>query len=556
MAGSASADRVRVVRPRRRPHPGCALTDLDRRLLNVMCSHRVVRQDQFERLFPEVAQRTLRYRTRRLHEHGLAGRSRPYRERGSSPNHHWPTRRADGVVRGEPVPRGGDRGEPNPVFLAHAAALTELFVVLKIGEQLVLSDFYREPREPFSDTRRERTLAPDALVVFVNEREETSFAFVELDLGTMSHTRLHAKAEMYASFAASSVWRDRYDFLPALVFLTTSESRTRRFLHVLRAVIDQKKRQYTPIRLAAAAGPIALAPGRMLDEACMTHIDGETPVTLIDILNEARAPFDRERRAAEKRRQAKERKRTQIREHPLIVRRLLRRERIGTTGYLEQLDQVGRTAVEIAIASSDDHLLADEHSVLTVVGHELEDVLLEPGFRRSPTPTATAVQAIADLVRCYRSAQRRAIEALAARYGEGLGLRRALATLQEGDLLDASTADALADRARSDYEAMVEQQQRRGAYEQWREHAAGERVKQTGLLKQLAHCREEFYAEIDAEQLWVCSRCNEVVYPKLNTTSTEPTKTPCHYCTRPTRHAPTSHADIYSSAHPREEECL
>src|SRR5580704_2227239 len=117
---SASGDHVRVVRPRRRRRDlGCTLTDLDHRLLDLLCSLRVVRQDQLERLFPEVPERTLRHRMRRLHEHGLAGRSRPYRERGSAPNHHWPTRRAAGVARGEPVPRGGDRGEPNPLFLAH-----------------------------------------------------------------------------------------------------------------------------------------------------------------------------------------------------------------------------------------------------------------------------------------------------------------------------------------------------------------------------------------------------------------------------------------------------
>jgi hypothetical protein len=82
MSSSRSAGRDRVVRRRRR-EPGCAaLTDLDRRVLAVLCAHRVVRQDQLGRLFPDVPERTLRYRTRRLHDLGLAGRSRPYREQG------------------------------------------------------------------------------------------------------------------------------------------------------------------------------------------------------------------------------------------------------------------------------------------------------------------------------------------------------------------------------------------------------------------------------------------------------------------------------------------
>lgn len=69
-------------------------------------------------------------RTRRLHQLGLAGRTRPYRERGSAPSHHWPTRRADCLMRGDPPPRGGERQQPNPLFLAHAAALTDLYIAL------------------------------------------------------------------------------------------------------------------------------------------------------------------------------------------------------------------------------------------------------------------------------------------------------------------------------------------------------------------------------------------------------------------------------------------
>jgi Replication-relaxation len=131
MTANASCGRDRVVRPRRpSASPAAPLAEIDQRLLGVLCAHRVVTQAQLGRLFPGVPERTLRYRTRRLHELGLAGRSRPYREQGSAPNHYWPTRRADCLMRGEPVPRGGERSRPNPVFLAHAATLTDLYVAL------------------------------------------------------------------------------------------------------------------------------------------------------------------------------------------------------------------------------------------------------------------------------------------------------------------------------------------------------------------------------------------------------------------------------------------
>jgi hypothetical protein len=115
-------------------------------------------------------------------------------------------------------------------------------------------------------------------------------------------------------------------------------------------------------------------------------------------------------------------------------------------------------------------------------------------------------------------------------------LRQARATLDAGELLDARTVQELADQARSNSEAKVEQEQQSAAYELWRQHAAAERVRQTGLLKQLAHSRDEFYAEIDAEHLWVCGGCRETVYPKLDATGrNEPAKDYCHYCGRPPR---------------------
>jgi len=335
----------------------------------------------------------------------------------------------------------------------------------------------------------------------------------------------------YVAFAASNAWQDSYDFLPALVFLTTSEGRARRFLRDLGAVIEHHKRRYLTVGLPAAAGPVVFAPGRMLNEACLTHLDGESAVSLIDILNEARAPFDDECRVAEKRRRKRERRRTQLREDPLVVRRLLRRNRSGVPTYLGRLDTVGRAAAQIAIASRDDDLLVEERAMFEVIGRELEGVLVEPGHRKAPAPSDAAVRAVAELVERYRSDQRRHIDELAARYGEGPALRQARATLDDGRLLDAPAIEPLSGRARSDCEALIEQEQRRAAYEWWREHAAAQRVRQTGVLKQLAHSREEFYTAIDTEHLRTCSRCDELIYPTLDTTGAgEPTSAPCPYC--------------------------
>ena len=205
MSENRTSARGRVVRTRRSPNnSAAALAEIDRRLLDVLCTHRVVTQSQLQRLFPAVPERTLRYRTRRLHDLGLAGRSRPYRDQGSAPNHHWPTRRADCLMRGEPTPRGGERKQPNPVFLTHAAALTELYVAVAtnaraIGVKGMGYQREGEARETFKDGMRERALAPDALLGLLDEHDRELWAFVEIDLGTMSHTRLRAKAELYAA---------------------------------------------------------------------------------------------------------------------------------------------------------------------------------------------------------------------------------------------------------------------------------------------------------------------------------------------------------------------
>jgi hypothetical protein len=408
---------------------------------------------------------------------GSQGVPGPYRERGSAPNHYWPTRRADGVARGKLVPRGGGRGEPNPLFLAHTTAITELFVALKASEGPGLREFIREPREPFVDSKGDRILAPDALAVLVTERDEPSLAFVEMDLGTMSHARLNAKAAMYASYAKSNAWRERYRFLPALLFLTTSQARAARFLDALGAA---------PTRLAAAAGPIALTPERMLWKPCMTHLNREREVTLLDVLNEARAPYDRQRKAAEKRRRAKERKRKRMREDPLvIVRQLLRRDSQDITAYLDELGQAGRTAIEIAIATNDDHTHTKE--TFELLAADLKGILSEPASRRESTPGFGVGKWVQSLVLGYEADQRMRINELVNRYGEGPGLRRARAALDAGKLLDARAFKGLADIASGDFEGIFEQKNRRTTYEQWRERAAAERVKKTGLLKQLAH---------------------------------------------------------------------
>jgi hypothetical protein len=267
-----------------------APTDLDYDVLELVCRLRVVTQTQLERLHPDVPARTLRYRTRRLHEHGLLGRSRPYRERGSAPHHLWPTRRGDALLRGAPPPRRGEREAPSPLFLAHAAALSELFVALSTGgagADVALAEFLREgeARAAFAagDGRR-RAIAPDVRIGLRSPGGAILRANVEMDLGTMSHARLRAKLDGYLAHAEHLAAAGAADGPPPLLLLTTHAQRARTFLHAARGALA---RQAQAAPLAIAACDRARHLGEAVAAPCWTTVAGHAePATLAALLRD------------------------------------------------------------------------------------------------------------------------------------------------------------------------------------------------------------------------------------------------------------------------------
>jgi hypothetical protein len=247
MAGSSSSSGTRSGCSRSSSTRTPALSDLDRRILDLLSFLRVLTQTQLAKLMsPETPPRTIRYRTARLAKLGLLGRTRPYRERGSAPHHLWPTRRGEAIAEGGPPPRGGERREPNPLFLAHAAAISELYVALKTGlpDGLELTGFEREAeaREAFRGyDGTEHAVAPDACVRIKEADGRNLLGLVELDLGTMSARQLKAKVEGYGEYAKLDGWRKRNAYCPPLLFITTSDKRARSFLATCRRTVDQDR---------------------------------------------------------------------------------------------------------------------------------------------------------------------------------------------------------------------------------------------------------------------------------------------------------------------------
>jgi hypothetical protein len=377
-------------------------------------------------------------------------------------------------MRGQPIPRGGGRKQPNPIFLAHTAALTELYVALSTGVAtagLSLHAYHREPREPFTDSAKERVLAPDATVTITDPQGRKLNAFVEIDLGTMSHTRLHAKAEFYAAYASSDTWRERHPFLPALLFLTTTDIRAVKFLKALARSLSYGPRRHGRRAFVAGGAGIAWTPQRLLAEPCLADLDGNTRLTLLGILNAAREPHEQALAYRRERQKAEEEERRHLCEEPVAMRKHLRRHEHALGFYLHALGEPGVNAIKFLL-SSHDRLLPDERGVLRAIARDLGEALAEPGEAVDP-PGAEVLSEVALLIEDYRATQTKQVRVLATSHGEGPSLRRAWDQLLEGGLLGPTALDRLPQDAEHDAAGQREQHERRDAYLNWREQTPG-----------------------------------------------------------------------------------
>jgi hypothetical protein len=514
------------------------LTALDRRLLALLSEQRVLTQTQLERLLADTPARTLRYRTERLTRLGLLGRSRPYRDKGSAPFHYWPTRASDAFVRGEAVPRGGERAEPNPQFLHHAERLSELYVLLCVQAPTVglhLQEFKREGagREAFRADGRERALAPDGLIHLHDDQGRGLLAFVELDLGTMSHARLKTKAAGYAAYAAQGAWTELHPFCPCLLFLTTTETRAIAFLKTLTALVEKRGggSYYGGRRghldwFAAAACAHARDPERALSEACwddMTLAGGG--LTLVRCLNKARAAYDATRAKAEAEQRARDTQRERLRANPHARRACMQEKHLRFHGdHLDQFGAAGATALYLLLSSTEPKSEIERDAFAALV-RQLDDDPLEAQTARAPVPsTWMDTEAVVSLVDVYRRRQRARVKELVHLYGEGPALRRDRQQLADDGLLGSLTWDSLEERAKRDQQARRQQEQLWLAYLARREREARQRKHEAGFAARLAHGRSVVYAIVDSDRLRICKRCDEIV-TRPNPNGAEPAPT-------------------------------
>jgi Replication-relaxation len=510
-----------------------ALSDLDLRILDLLASHRVLTQTQLASINPETPARTLRYRCARLARHGLAGRSRPYRERGSAPHHLWPTRRGEAIVAGGPPPRGGERREPNPLFLAHAAGLSEIYVALKttLPAEVTLRRFEREAeaREPFATwaTRKKRAIAPDAFIEIADADGRGLLAFVELDLGTMSRRRLKQKAAGYAEYAKAEAWRERHRFCPALLFVTTTEQRARSFLVAMRRELERDG------LLLTCACDLARLPARYATEArWLIDEENEQGLDLLAVLREARQPYDEALTRRDARRREEEAKRERLRSDPEALRAHLRSWSHRDWG-IERLGGPAAEALKRTL-ELDEPLEDAEREALRTLGAMFADPLdLQLDEREL---TAGERRAFDALVQDHLTRQFDLVDDLAERHGEGPALRKACRRLEAGELLDRHELSwGLADEARRDGEARARQERLREDYLGWREKEARRLAKAQGIAGRLRNGPEIFLDKVDRRVLRFCRSCEEIAYPDPKRTIHErgadyDVAGHCHFC--------------------------
>jgi hypothetical protein len=525
MSGTASsAPHGRARRQAREP----ALTDLDLRILGLLAAHRVLTQTQLAAISAGVPARTLRYRCNRLAKHGLLGRTRPYRERGSAPHHLWPTRRGEAMACGGPPPRGGERREPNPLFLAHAAGLSEIYVALErtlpTGFKLTRFEREAEAREPFASRvkRQKRAIAPDAFIEIEDAEGRKLCAFVELDMGSMSHRRLKRKAAGYAEYAKAGAWHERHRFCPALLFITTTEKRARSFLAAMGRELGNDTTILTCTCDLARRLPLCAAERPWL-------IDGvEKPVDLLVALRDARRPYDDEVERWQAQRREEESERERLLADPEALRSHLRRWQHRDWG----IKRLGDAATALAITLEEDgELDRVEREALTVLGGMFADLHVPQLSERGPD--AIERQAFEALAHHYRDEQLERIDGILRRFGQVPSLRKARQRIEEGGLLKGGDVRLLGDEMDRDGESRAAQKRLRKDYLAWREREAQRLTKAQGMLARLRARPEDFFAQIDRRALRCCRACGEIAYPDPENArdhAKHHVATRCHYC--------------------------
>ncbi len=517
------------------------LSDTDREIVHVLVEHRVASAQQIAALLG-IPERTVRHRLGRLYELGLAARpeKRGYSQEGSAPHVWWPTRVADAYATGAPTPRGGERDVPGIVFVEHTLAVTGLHVAFATLAQslgLELVSWTREAKESFVYGDRQTAIVPDATVVVAAGDAEYR-AFIEMDLGTMSTTRLAQKLGGYAAYARTQAWRELHPFPPVLLFITIAEARAERVLKKFEEKWAWEERHSylheTPHRLQGffiGACNSARNPEMALREPVWMTRDGLDGLTLKELLRPAwdafrqdqeqgRAAEDERRAELARLRSAPEARRAQIQRsaHALFSHKQL------VTDLDGQRKQVLEQLIEGTQAMTTAERAAFRFFEARVAHHESGTAPKEA------RPMTRAEQRAVDALVAERlDAQRQRVAGLYARYPHLPCLLRAIQELSSGNLLGLYIEKRIRELVREDVKQLKSHKGRAVDYRQWRDGMIRGRRAQRPALARLLTDSARLATEMDMLNLWLCTRCEQVAIPSRDDIHHEK-QAQCSFC--------------------------
>jgi hypothetical protein len=215
-------------------------------LLVLLDRHRVLTTGQAARL-SGAPLRTTNYRLARPHTEKLVEYARPGRESGSAPQYWWLTTKGARLVAGIAPAEGK---QPSAMFAGHAAAIAEVWLAfLEYGPAAGIDPVdwwpdragWQEWTSGPGGQGEARLLTPDA-VLTVELPAGTAAAFIEVDLATMSQTKLRAKVGRYLTYADDRAWAGVLPHCPPLLLLTTTVGRAQNWIRLAGKLVDAHRR--------------------------------------------------------------------------------------------------------------------------------------------------------------------------------------------------------------------------------------------------------------------------------------------------------------------------
>jgi hypothetical protein len=528
------------------------ISDTDRDILDSLVEHRVATTAQLSMLL-QIPERTARYRLTQLRTNGYTRAVRPSADRGSAPDHWCPTRRADSWAKGERAPQGGDHRAPSTTFVEHSAAITALYVALKVkvGRELELVEWFRETAaaEEFEWRSRRRKIVPDVFVVIIEDARDYR-AFVEIDLGSMSMTRLSQKLSGYAAYYAAQAWVISHPFPPVLLILTTSEARADAIIRRFEQRWSQAEhRLYSPDFLAPTVQvPVigACAAARSSEDAIREPVwlsmGGSDGFYLTDLLRPAWERWAEQQREL----QEQERQRRELRAS-LAADPERCREEIRHSGFAREFESLckafeGNSRIALQLSLQRHHPMdAIERVAFAFFSRRL--VWTQQGAitasHQSPSPSAEEQRSAENLAATYLDRQKRYVAHLFTQGPDSCAVWDAIEHLDDGSLLRLDEIDQLPAHIASDRNRLADQQDRRSAYLVWRLDRVERERNTKGSLSRLTFDRANFAYELDLEHWKFCKSCRQIAIPTRHELANKISAS-CSFCSLRTQ---TSHVE-------------